>query len=1050
MSEASDKSDDDKGWKSVRGLSDAFILRPVGTTLMAIGLFLVGMVAYVFLPVASLPSVDFPTIRVFASRPGADPATMAGSVAAPLERRLGSIPGVTEITSTSSLGSTSIVLQFDLTRNTDSAARDVQAALNAAATDLPGDLPTLPQFRKANPNAAPILILALTSDTMTPSAMYDAADTVIAQRISQVEGVGEVTVNGAEQPAIRVRVDPAQLAAMGLSLDTIRTAIVGANTVSAVGSFDGERRSETLSANNQIREPEDYGNIVVRSARGTVVRLADVATVERGVRNSRAAGWYNGKPAILITITKQADANVIDTVDRVKALLPEIQRWVPAGIQFSIMSDRTVTIRASIADIQHTLLISIALVMLVVFLFLRRTTLTIAAGVTVPLSIAGTFAAMWLAGFTLDNLSLMAVTISVGFVVDDAIVMIENIERNVARGISPLRAALLGAGQIGFTVVSISLSLIAAFIPLFFMDGVAGRFFREFTLTLTFAILVSTAVSLSVTPMVCAHFLKSGPHAPNRFDRAVERLLAAMVGFYARTLTVVLRHSWLMLVVMVATVALTVQMFRSAPKGYFPQDDTGLIVGFTQASTDISFPAMAQLQQQGAAIVASDPAILGVASFIGGGGSVNTGRFFVSLKPLEERGLSSAQVVNRLRGRLGSIPGLRIFLTPVQDVRAGGRQGRSQYQFTLWDPDLPELQEWVPKVLEKLRTLPELVDVSTDREQGGLQANVVIDRNKASQFGVAIQAIDNVLADAFSQRQISTIYGARNQYRVVLEVAPSRSRDPNDILDLYVPGRNGVQVPLRSLVKVERGTAPLVINHQGQFPAVTITYDLAPGVGLQEASDAVVAAVEGLHMPASLRAEFAGDAKAFSQGAGSQGMMILVAILAVYIILGVLYESLIHPVTILSTLPSAGLGALIALRIAGADLTIIAFIGIILLIGIVKKNGIMLVDFAISAERQRAMPSREAIFEACLERFRPILMTTLSAMLGAVPLMIATGPGAELRRPLGITIVGGLVLSQILTLYTTPIIYLWMSKLSARRKGEAAAPEPVSAGTTPG
>ncbi|WP_420103831.1 efflux RND transporter permease subunit [Bosea sp. (in: a-proteobacteria)] len=1028
-----------------RGLSDVFILRPVGTTLMAIGLFLIGMVAYWFLPVASLPSVDFPTIRVFASRPGADPATMAGSVAAPLERRLGSIPGVTEITSTSSLGSTSIVLQFDLTRSTDSAARDVQAALNAAATDLPGDLPTLPQFRKANPNAAPILILALTSDTMTPSAMYDAADTIIAQRISQVEGIGEVTVNGAEQPAIRVRLDPARLAAMGLNLDAIRTAIVNANTVSAVGSFDGDRLSETLSANNQIREAQDYGNIVVRSAKGTVVRLGDVATVEMGVRNSRAAGWYNGKPAILITMTKQADANVIETVDRVKALLPEIQSWVPAGIQFSIMSDRTTTIRASIADIQHTLLISIVLVMLVVFVFLRRATLTVAAGITVPLSIAGTFAAMWLAGFTLDNLSLMAVTISVGFVVDDAIVMIENIERNIARGLSPLRAALLGAGQIGFTVVSISLSLIAAFIPLFFIDGVAGRFFREFTLTLTFAILVSTAVSLSVTPMICAHFLKGGPHRETRLDRAVERVLSAMSGFYAHTLRLALRHSWAMLIVMLATLALTVQMFRTAPKGYFPQDDTGLIIGFTQAATDVSFPAMMQLQQQGAAIVASDPAILGVASFVGGGGSVNTGRFFVSLKPLQERGVSSAQVVQRLRARLGSIPGLRIFLTPVQDVRAGGRQGRSQYQFTLWDPNLPELEEWVPKVLEKLRTLPELVDVSTDREQGGLQAKVVIDRNKASQLGVAIQDLDNVLSDAFSQRQISTIYGARNQYRVVLEVAPSRSRDPDDILDLFVPGRNGAQVPMRSVVKVERGTAPLVINHQGPFPAVTITYDLAPGVGLQEASEAVVAAVEGLHMPASLRAEFAGDAKAFTQGAGGQGVMILIAVLAVYIILGVLYESLIHPVTIISTLPSAGLGALIALRVAGADLTIIAFIGIILLIGIVKKNGIMMVDFAIGAERQRALPAREAIFEACLERFRPILMTTLSAMLGAIPLMLATGPGAELRRPLGITIVGGLILSQVLTLYTTPLIYLWMSRLKRRPKAPPLAEPTLNA-----
>ncbi|WNJ93620.1 efflux RND transporter permease subunit [Bosea sp. 685] len=1028
----------------MKGLSDTFILRPVGTMLMAIGLFLIGAVAYVFLPVASLPSVDFPTIRVFANRPGADPATMAGSVAAPLERRLGSIAGVTEITSTSSLGSSVIVLQFDLTRNTDSAARDVQAALNAAATDLPGDLPTLPQFRKANPNAAPILILALTSDIMSPSDMYDAADTVIAQRISQVEGIGEVTVNGAEQPAIRVRLDPAQLAAMGLSLDTIRTAIVNANTVSAVGSFDGERQSETLSANNQIKAPEDYGNIVVRSAKGTVVRLADVAIVERGVRNSRAAGWYNGKPAILLTMTKQPDANVIDTVDRVKALLPEIKRWVPAGIDFSIMSDRTVTIRASIADIQRTLLISIALVMLVVFLFLRRTTLTMAAGITVPLSIAGTFAAMWLAGFTLDNLSLMAVTISVGFVVDDAIVMIENIERNVAKGMTPLRAALLGAGQIGFTVVSISLSLIAAFIPLFFMDGVAGRFFREFTLTLTFAILVSTAVSLSVTPMICAHFLKAEPEGSgSRFDRLVEGVLASMTRFYGRTLQVVLRHSWLMLIVMVATVALTVQMFRSTPKGYFPQDDTGLIAGFTQASTDVSFPAMTQLQQQGAAIVSADPAVLGVASFIGSGGAVNQGRFFISLKPEGERKLSSAQVINRMRGQFASLPGIRIFLTPVQDVRAGGRQGRSQYQFTLWDPNLPELEEWVPKVLERLRTLPELVDVATDREQGGLQANVVIDRNKASQLGVSIQAIDNVLSNAFSQRQISTIYGARNQYRVVLEVSPARSRDPGDMMGLYVPGRNGVQVPLGSVVRVERGTAPLVINHQGQFPAVTITYDVALGVGLQEATDALTNAVAGLHLPASLHAEFAGDAKAFAQGAGSQGVMIIIAILAVYIILGVLYESLIHPITIISTLPSAGLGALIALRIAGADLTIIAFIGIILLIGIVKKNGIMLVDFAITAERMRGLPPQVSIFEACLERFRPILMTTLSALLGAVPLAIATGPGAELRRPLGITIVGGLILSQVLTLYTTPIIYLWMSKLKRKPREPAAVATPA-------
>ncbi len=1026
-----------------------FILRPIATTLLAVGLFLVGVVAYRQLPVSSLPTVEFATIRVSANRPGADPETMAATVAAPLERRLGEISGVTEITSVSSLGSTNITVQFDLDRNIDRAGRDVQAAINAAMSDLPGDLPNLPTMRKANPSAAPVLIIALTSKTMPASAIYDAADTVIAQRISQVEGVADVTVSGAEQPAIRVRVDPSLIAMAGISLEDVRAAIANANSLTPLGVFDNRSQAETLATNGQIRTPEDYRPLVIRAANGNVLRLSDIAKVEEGTRNSRSAAWFNRQPAVLLIITKQGDANVIDTVDRIKTLLPELRRWIPAGIDISILSDRTTTIRASVLDMQLTLAATVVLVMLVVFLFLRRLAATAAAGITVPLSLAGTCAAMWLAGFSIDNLSLMALAISIGFVVDDAIVMIENAFRNLERGATPLQAAIDGARQIGFTVVSISVSLIAAFIPLLFMGGVVGRLFREFSVTLVFAIAISTVVSLTVTPMICAHYVKAVPSDDaTRLDRWMTAIMSWLTRFYAATLGVVLRHRILMLVVMLATVALTVDLYVKTPKGYFPQDDTGLVFGATRASPDVSYQTMAALQKQVLDIVAADPAISGVGSSVGGSGwngSVNQGRMFISLKPLEERGgASTAQVVDRLRKKLEGIAGIRLFMVPAQDVRVGGRQSRSQYQFTVWSPDIAELQRWFPRVQDAIKALPGITDVSADREQGGLQVNVVIDRQAAARLGVKVEDIDNALNNAFSQRQISTIYTQRNQYRVILEVPPHLSQDPENLKQVYVEGANGTQVPLSAVAHFERGLAPLLVNHQGQFPAATVSFNLRPGVALESAMTSVLDAVAALHLPDSLHADFAGDVLAFRQGAGAQPLLILAALVAVYIVLGVLYESLAHPITIISTLPSAGLGALLALRIFGSELTIIAFIGIILLIGIVKKNGIMLVDFALEAERQRGLPPERAIYEACLERFRPILMTTLAALLGALPLVIASGPGSELRRPLGITIMGGLVVSQILTLYTTPIIYLLLDRLHRRLAGRRR-PRPVRA-----
>jgi multidrug efflux pump len=1023
-------------------ISRPFIRRPIGTALMAIGLFLTGAVAYQFLPVASLPSVDLPTIRVSASHPGADPDIMAATVAAPLERRLSEISGVTELTSVSSLGSTRITVQFDLARDIDAAARDVQAALNAALSDLPSDMPTLPSFRKYNPAASPVLILALTSKTMQGSALYDAADSIIAQRLSQVAGVGDVSVAGSEQPALRVRVDPTRLAAMGLGLEDVRAAITNTNTVGPLGAFDGPERQTTIGINDQLRQADEYDPIVVKTVDGTVIRLSNVATITASVRNSRSAGWYNRQPSVLLIITKQGDANVIDTVDRIYALLPELRQWIPAGIEISVLADRTQTIRASLAHMQVTLLLTIVLVMVVVALFLRRLAATLAAGVTVPLALAGTFAAMWVAGFSIDNLSLMALAVSVGFVVDDAIVMIENVFRNLERGLSPLRATLTGARQIGFTVISISVSLIAAFIPLFFMGGVIGRLFIEFSLTLTFAIAVSTMVSLSVTPMICAYFVREGPSKDRTLlDRAVERTLAAMIGFYDRSLGRVLANPGLTIFVFLATIALTVGLYIKVPKGYFPRGDTGLIYGGTRASTDISFEAMRELQLKAMDIILADPAVAGVGGSVGAStynASVNRGRMFISLKPLAERGgVSTERVVARLRAKVNGIPGLRSFMVPARELRVGGRSSDSEYQFTLLSADIDALQIWVPRVLERLQKIPGLVEVDTDREQGGLQANVIIDRKAASRLGVRIQDIDSALHNAFSQRQISTIYGARNQYRVILEVDRKYQRDPNDLSYLHVRGRGGTQVPMSAVARVERGISPLVVNHQGQFPATTITYSLAPGTTLEQSTEAIEQAVAEMHLPDSIRSDFAGDVEAYRRSVGAQPLLILAALVAVYIVLGILYESLAHPLTIISTLPSAGLGALLAIQVSGTELSVIAFIGIILLIGIVKKNGIMMVDFALDAERRRGLAARDAIHEACLERFRPILMTTLAAMLGAVPLLVLLGPGAELRQPLGITIIGGLLVSQILTLYTTPVIYLMLDKLHRRWGGRS-------------
>ena len=1026
----------------MRGFTSPFVRRPVATTLIAAGLLLAGGLAFFFMPIASLPSVDLPTLRVSASLPGADPETMARTVAAPLERQLGAIAGVTEITSTSSLGATAIAVQFNGARTIDKAARDVQAAINAAASDLPSDLPAQPLVRKLNPAAFPVLVLALTSDTIPTSGLYDIADTVIVQRLSRVKGVAEVSVSGAEQPAIRISVDPDRLDALGLPLESVRTAIVNANALGPLGALEGSERIEFLGSNAQLASPEEYRSIVIGAKIGSTVRLGDVAEIRESVRNTRAAGWFNGKPAVILQISKQPDANVIATVDAVKAQIPTLKRLIPAGLRIETLTDRTETIRTSINDLLRTLLIALVLVMGVVLFFLRSGPQMIAVGLSVPLSMAGSFAAMWIAGFTIDNLSLMAITIAVGFVVDDAIVVVENIHRHIEAGEAPFAAAIRGGSELGFTVLSISLSLAAAFIPMIFMEGMIGHLFREFALTLVFAIAVSTFVSLTIAPMACAKLIRRRSiMPPGRLSRWIERGLEGLTSLYSLSLRPALRHPFLTLLMFFLVLGATVHLFRTIPKGFFPQDDIGLIFGSTEAPPDISFAAMSDLQQRIANIVQTDPAVSGVASFIGAQGglsSVNQGRLLISLKPWNERLTPSVTVAARLRAATSGIVGIRLFMASAQDFRAGTRSGKSPQQFTLWGQDLKALQEWGPKAEAALKAVPELVDVSTDKVSGGLAATLAIDRMEAARLGVKMSDIDQTLNDAFGQRQVTTSYSSRNQYKTILAVAASRQSDPANIETLRVLGAGGSMVPLASIAHVERGLSPLAVNHQGQFVALTITYDLAPEIKPELALAAVREAIGAIHLPETVNADFAGDTKLFASSSSGQPILILAALLAVYLILGMLYESLIHPLTIISTLPTATLGALLGLKLFDMEINLIALIGIILLIGFVKKNGIILIDFALSRQRIEGETADIAIRQACDTRFRPILMTTLASMLGALPLLFGEGPGAELRRPLGVTIIGGLILSQVLTLYTTPVIFLLMDRLPFRRRARSS------------
>ena len=1029
--------------------SAPFINRPVATTLLTLGVALAGAVAFTLLPVAPLPQVDFPTISVQASLPGASPETMASTVATPLERTLGVIAGVTEITSSSSLGSTRVTLQFDLSRNIDGAARDVQAALNAARTLLPTGLPSNPTYRKVNPADAPIMILSLTSASMSRARMYDAASTILAQKISQLEGIGQVTVGGASLPAVRVELDPPALNRLGIGAEDVRAAIVATNANRPKGAVEDDSRHWQILANDQAKTAAEYIPVIVAYRNGAAVRLGDVASVEDSQQDVRNAGLVNGKPAVMMILYRQPGANIIDTVDRVRVLLPRLRASIPGAIDLDVVMDRTPTIRGSLREVERTLVISVVLVVLVVFLFLRNARAALIPSVVVPVSLVGTFAVMYLAGYSLNTLSLMALTIATGFVVDDAVVVLENVTRHIENGSTPFEAALRGAREVGFTVLSMSLSLIAVFIPILLMGGIVGRLFREFAVTLSASILVSLVMSLTITPMMCARLLKARDEEQHgRLYQASERIFAATLSGYRVSLDWALAHGRIMLLVLAATVGFNIYLYSIVPKGFFPQQDVGRLSGNIQADQSISFQAMREKLANYVEIVRADPAVDNVVAFTGGG-QRNSGFMFISLKPIAERQISADKVIARLRPKLAREPGASLFLQPQQDIRVGGRAGNAQYQYTLQADNIDELRAWEPRIRHALSQLPQLTDVNTDQQDKGLQTSLVVDRDAAARLGISQLLIDATLNDLFGQRLVSTIYNPLNQYRVVMEAAPQYWQSPETLKDMFVIAPGGVQVPLAAFARYEATSTPLAVNHQGQFAASTISFNLPVGVSLSGATRAIDDAMLGTGVPTSVHGSFQGTAKTFQASLDSQPLLILAALIAVYLVLGILYESLIHPLTILSTLPSAGVGAILALLAFGSEFSIIALIGVILLIGIVKKNAIMMIDFALDAERRQGLSPYVAIREACLLRFRPIMMTTMAALFGAIPLAIGFSDGAEFRRPLGISIVGGLILSQLLTLYTTPVVYLYLDRfrlwcLRFRRQPDAA-PAPLAA-----